>query len=412
MFGPIVDRVQETSDRSARTGSIIRFIWHHAASDNELGTVALFQPGGREVSANYCVGTLEFQPGRARIWGIVDEAFRAWTSGSPKADGRALTCEVVNSTAGPEWGISQFSLESCAILAAYAYNEYKVPLERANAGNGWRGHMGHNEVASAFGEGYATFCPGNLWIDWVIERAKQLVNGQGHLPSTPLQPTPSVEPTTYNGTFDIPWNHWYGDITGPNESHGGYYAAERPAVAKIQARLEALGYLAAGNVTGEFRQSTIDAVAAWQRDNMPGTQYYGQVWMDDWEKLFSDTNTTATPTVPAPAPAPYTPPPVSNAGGLTFPFGGADYFGDINGPAESHGGYYENERPYVAAIQNRLIDLGYAGTQDRRWADGLYEQPTVDAVAAWQRDAQAQGHYMIPEGFGRIYSDDWARLFS
>ena len=41
------------------------------------------------------------------------------------------------------------------------------------------------------------------------------------------------------------------------------------------------------------------------------------------------------------------------------------------------------------------------------WADGVYEQPTVDAVTAWQKEqALNTGHY------GRVYMDDWYVLFT
>jgi hypothetical protein len=43
----------------------------------------------------------------------------------------------------------------------------------------------------------------------------------------------------------------------------------------------------AGWADGKFEQPTANAVAAWQRKNMPGTKFYGQVWADDWQKLFT-----------------------------------------------------------------------------------------------------------------------------
>ena len=45
-----------------------------------------------------------------------------------------------------------------------------------------------------------------------------------------------------------------------------------------------------------------------------------------------------------------------------------EYFGDINGPNASHGGYYANERPDVQAIQDQLLVQGL-----RPWP-GLPEQ--------------------------------------
>ncbi|HEX4502180.1 MAG TPA: peptidoglycan-binding domain-containing protein [Scandinavium sp.] len=88
-----------------------------------------------------------------------------------------------------------------------------------------------------------------------------------------------------------------------------------------------------------------------------------------------------------------------------------DYFGDINGPNESHGGYYANEQPDVKAIQQRLIELGYVpgvSNPSSSWADGKWEQPTTDACAAWQREEYSATTTL----YGQCWSDDWAHLFT
>jgi peptidoglycan hydrolase-like protein with peptidoglycan-binding domain len=69
----------------------------------------------------------------------------------------------------------------------------------------------------------------------------------------------------------------------------------------LQQKLVSLGYAYRG--TGErvppaswatdgwsdglFERETAQAVERFQRQHMPGTQYYGQVWGDDWAKLWS-----------------------------------------------------------------------------------------------------------------------------
>jgi hypothetical protein len=83
-----------------------------------------------------------------------------------------------------------------------------------------------------------------------------------------------------------------------------------------------------------------------------------------------------------------------------------NYFGLITGPAQSHGGYYPNEKPDVQAIQQKLQQLGYAPNVPA-WADGIFQQPTVNAVAAFQR-----AHMPGTQFFGQVWSDDWAKLFS
>ena len=81
--------------------------------------------------------------------------------------------------------------------------------------------------------------------------------------------------------------HYFGLITGPNESHGGYYASEQPDVRAIQERLNAIGYNC-GAVDGIFGPKTKAAVSRWQSDHYAATtSLYGQVWSDDWAHLFT-----------------------------------------------------------------------------------------------------------------------------
>lgn len=121
-------------------------------------------------------------------------------------------------------------------------------------------------------------------------------------------------------------------------------------------------------------------------------------------KLRIPTATTVTPSVPPnPKPAPvkrYTPPPSA-----AFPLPRGEYFGDIKGPAKSHGGYYTSERKYVKWIQIRMQEMRYAPA-DGSWADGKYEAPTTIAVAKWQRAR----HAATTSRPGEVWSDDWANL--
>lgn len=82
----------------------------------------------------------------------------------------------------------------------------------------------------------------------------------------------------------IPTNQYFGLITGPNASHGGYYANEQPYVKAIQNKLNVLGYGPIA-VDGKFGPSTASAVSKFQHAHMPGTQFYGQVWTDDYREL-------------------------------------------------------------------------------------------------------------------------------
>ncbi len=127
-------------------------------------------------------------------------------------------------------------------------------------------------------------------ISWYRSKADQPAGLWGPAGPPPPPPRPVRRPWPgYMGP-----NDYFGLITGPNESHGGYYSGERADVKAIQQRMLVLGYVP--GVTGEnndwadgkFEQETKDAVARWQRANYPGTTTrYGEVWSDDWTNLFS-----------------------------------------------------------------------------------------------------------------------------
>lgn len=85
------------------------------------------------------------------------------------------------------------------------------------------------------------------------------------------------------------------------------------------------------------------------------------------------------------------------------------YFGDINGPARSHGGYYRNEQDEVRLIQQWFIYHGcvpgitniYSG-----WADGRWEAPTTEACKRWFARFRPGQPYPT-----QIWRDDWVVLF-
>ena len=287
-FGYPVDQERISGQCSGRTGPIIRFVWHHQASTNDDATIGMMVSGSREVSATYTVDNKDHGGrGWSRITGVVPEAMRPWTSGSQMVDGQALTVECCNSSGDPEWGIAAESLEACARLAAYAYIQYGVPLRRITSSADGSGHIGHGEIVSVWpGHGYATFCPGNLSVDAIIERATVLLGG-GYTPPAPTPPSGGNPHAGRPWPSYMPADQWFGDIDGPASSHGGYYDYERPDVQAIQDQLLAKGYVPGvsypnGWADGLFEQPTADAVAAFQRAEMPGTQFYGQVWSDDW----------------------------------------------------------------------------------------------------------------------------------
>ena len=105
--------------------------------------------------------------------------------------------------------------------------------------------------------------------------------------TTPPKPPPSNKNRPWPKY--MPAGHYFGLISGPAKSHGGHYDQEKPDVKAIQQKLQALKFAPAGAgwADGKFEKPTADAVTKFQRKHMPGTKYYGQVWSDDWRKLFS-----------------------------------------------------------------------------------------------------------------------------
>ena len=103
-------------------------------------------------------------------------------------------------------------------------------------------------------------------------------------------------------------------------------------------------------------------------------------------------------TTPPPSSGKYTPPPGP------YPFTSPDHYGDIDGDAHSHGGYYESEQPNIRWIQTRLTELGYKpGT-----VDGILGPNTISATSAWQH-ARHASTTSLP---GEVWGDDWQNLIN
>lgn len=80
------------------------------------------------------------------------------------------------------------------------------------------------------------------------------------------------------------------------------------------------------------------------------------------------------------------------------------YFGHYLGPNESHGGWYQNERPDCAAIQQRLHEVGFNPGP----VDGWIGDQTVAAIADWQRRDWSATTTL----YGQFWYDDWYHMFT
>lgn len=174
-FSLPVDYEQLTSDYSSRGSAVDMFIWHHAATSSLSAILALFQPGGRTVSATVAIGN------DGTTVGCVPERFRPWTSGDAYYDDRAYTAEVANLSVDG-WTISDASYDAMGRIAAQAYRN-GVPLDRDH-------HVGHGELYDRWGASYATVCPGGMNVDWVVELGRRNLSGTA---GTGRKPIPDMK---------------------------------------------------------------------------------------------------------------------------------------------------------------------------------------------------------------------------
>jgi hypothetical protein len=181
-------------------------------------------------------------------------------------------------TAGlPGQSLTDAQLHSCArILAAYQAG-MGMHLQVADS-PGERG-LGTHQMGGAAWGGHP--CPGQIRAGQREQILSLAGGGPPHLLGAQLR-RPWPDYMRHQG-------HFFGLITGPDNSHGGINAAEQRDVKAIQLRLQVLTFAPniPGWADGIFEQPTRDAVTLWQHARMPGTTLFGEVWQDDWDALFT-----------------------------------------------------------------------------------------------------------------------------
>lgn len=142
-------RLSNQSDSRRGTG-VDTVLIHHQAGTNDDATIEAMVNETKEVSANYTISN------EGRITLVVDEDFRAFTSGSlydggkgAAWDRRAITIEIENQTAGPDWLISLAAKTAMAKLLADIRKRYRIVYV-----------YGHRQLYELYGASYPTFCPG------------------------------------------------------------------------------------------------------------------------------------------------------------------------------------------------------------------------------------------------------------
>jgi hypothetical protein len=110
---------------------------------------------------------------------------------------------------------------------------------------------------------------------------------------TPIPiPPPGGDPGRLG--WDLPRHHYYGNIAGPNESHGGVNTTERKFVKNIQQWLVFKGCVAgisAGRwsqttwADGRWESATDTAMINWHNRFYGGQPKPAQCWSDDYDRL-------------------------------------------------------------------------------------------------------------------------------
>lgn len=94
--------------------------------------------------------------------------------------------------------------------------------------------------------------------------------------------------------WSLPTGHYYGNIAGPDSSHGGFTASERSVILRLQhwfifkgcvPRVAPASFASAGWADGKWEAATDAACKAWFAKYRPGQQYTTRIYADDYAHL-------------------------------------------------------------------------------------------------------------------------------
>ena len=102
---------------------------------------------------------------------------------------------------------------------------------------------------------------------------------------------PVIPPLPRKPVWDLPRGHYFGDLRGPNESHGGGVDLDRDNVLWIQRKLIAAGCVPGvgdwrdGWADGKWETATTAAVQMWFARYRPGQKYTTRIYRDDYAAM-------------------------------------------------------------------------------------------------------------------------------
>lgn len=272
------DMILEKNFTVGRAGkNINKIVVHHNAGTLTIkGCYDVWQE--REASAHYQVER------EGRIGQLVHDKDTAWHAGDWEVNTTSIGIEHANQTLGPTWTVSKETIDAGAHLVAALCHFYKLGVPE------WgKNVFQHKDFSS-------TSCPGALATtqkDLYMNKAKgwyfAMSSSTVELKPEEAQQKP-ILPAWY-----LPAGHYFGDINGPKESHGGHHSAlayDRQVIKRIQQMLIYKGYV--DGVTdvnspwadGIWEQPTTDALIRFQKKELPNsTSFWGLCWSDDYQQL-------------------------------------------------------------------------------------------------------------------------------
>lgn len=249
MHSILTDYVRISPNSSnPRNKKIDAIVIHHMAANGTVESLgAVFANKARQASSNYGIGT------DGRVACYVEEENRAWTSGNAGIDNRAITIEVANCTAEPDWKVSDQAMESLIVLCVDICKRHGFELNYTGDKNG-NLHM-HKWYQ-------ATGCPGpylSSKFPYIAEEVNRRLGGEPVAPKND-KPVCTVKPEVLSN------------------------GSEGRCVEALQILLIGRGYSCGKwGADGVFGADTEKAVIAFQNDNNLDAD--GVVGVNTWSEL-------------------------------------------------------------------------------------------------------------------------------
>lgn len=239
--------VRPTTDCGPRVGgqkpNIV--VLHHTAGVMSVDAlVSMMMPGGRTVSAHAAIKDRD-------IVNVVPESKRAFALADAAFDSRALNAECINSTGGPNWQLSDQTHESIARWVADVCKRHDIKPHRSGPAKTWT-VIGHREVYTIHKAGYATACPGGMRLDWIVNRAQEILK---------TAPPKKKDKKMSQGAFYR------------NETSGAVYWQEKPNTALIHIEMATWrAYMLQGNEHLNLPAAEVeDLIKKWGTAKAPTT---------------------------------------------------------------------------------------------------------------------------------------------